>query len=310
MTLRLLDKRLLFVTGKGGVGRTTVSAALGVLAAQHGKRTMVCEVAEQERITQTFGVPAAGFEEREVSPGLFALSVSPQRAQDEWLELQLRSSTLAGLLGHSRVFQYLTAAAPGLRELVTMGKVWELAQLQRRTARSSPYDLVIVDAPATGHGLAMLRSPRTYRDIARTGPIARHAGLVRSFITDPGQSSVIAIARAEEMPVNETLDFERRLREEEGIELDHVVVNGLFPERFNSADVRRIEAVDGRVSAPVDAALAAALSEHHRARSQRSQLRRLRKETAAPVTTLPYVFEPELGPDELERLASELERRS
>src|SRR3954453_8769979 len=112
--LQLLDKRLVLVTGKGGVGKTTVAAALGLKAAREGKRTIVCEVAEQERLAALFGEDPGGHRERELAPGLFGMSIDPERAKEEWLQYQLRSGTLAGLLGHSRVFQYLTAAAPGL----------------------------------------------------------------------------------------------------------------------------------------------------------------------------------------------------
>ena len=151
----VLGKRLVIVAGKGGVGKTTVAAALGMAAARAGKRTMVCEVAEQEQITQAFGKPAAGFNETEVAENLHTFSINPDDAKQEWLKHQLRSGALAGLLSSSRIFQYLTAAAPGLAEIVTIGKVWELAQLDRRTPRAAPYDLVILDAPATGHGLAL-----------------------------------------------------------------------------------------------------------------------------------------------------------
>ena len=157
------------VTGKGGTGKTTVSAALGLLAARRGKRVVVCEVARQERLASMFGQEALGHEERELATGLFGISIDPERAKEEWLRHQLHSGALAGMLGHSRIFQYLTAAAPGLSELVSMGKVWDMAQLERRLG-GSIYDLAIVDAPATGHGIALLRAPRTFADIARVGP--------------------------------------------------------------------------------------------------------------------------------------------
>ena len=153
------------MTGKGGVGKTTVAAALGLAAARRGMRTVLCEVAEQERLAAMFGASEVGHSELELAPGLFAVSVDPERAKEEWLGYQLKSETLAGVLGGNRLFQYLTAAAPGLSELVTIGKVWDLAQLERRTG-GSVFDLAIVDAPATGHGLAMLRAPRTFAGVA------------------------------------------------------------------------------------------------------------------------------------------------
>lgn len=305
----LLSRRLVIVTGKGGVGKTTVAAALGLLAARAGKRTLVCEVAEQERITEVFGHAPAGFTETEVADSLHTFSINPEDAKQEWLQHQLRSRRLAGLLNQSRIFQYLAAAAPGLAEVVTIGKVWELAQLQRRTPRSAPYDLVVVDAPATGNGLALLRSPRTFRDIAKVGPVASHAATIDRFISDPRQTAVLAVALAEEMPVNETVDLERRLDEEMGMKLALVLANGVLPERFSAADARAMEALDGDGSPAARDAVGAALAAHARARSQRSQLARLKREATAPVVTLPLLLEPEVDLDGLQSLSHELERK-
>jgi anion-transporting ArsA/GET3 family ATPase len=296
------------VTGKGGVGKTTVAAALGLLAARRGKRTVVCEVAEQERLAALFGLGDVGHSELELAPHLHAVSVHPERAKEEWLRHQLKSATLAGVLGGSRLFQYLTAAAPGLSELVTIGKVWDLAQLERRTA-GSVFDLAIVDAPSTGHGLAMLRAPHTYAGVARVGPISRQARIIDSFLRDPDSTAVVVVALPEEMPVSETIEAERRLDDALGIAVERVVVNGMYPRRFSAGEAALLRSLDGRGSSSASAALRAALAEHDRARGQRSQLQRLRRRIAAPVATLPYVFEPELGREQLERLADELERR-
>jgi anion-transporting ArsA/GET3 family ATPase len=260
-------------------------------------------------MSRAFGAQGIGYRESELAPGLSAISIDPDRAKAEWLHFQLKSGALAGILGHSRLFQYLTAAAPGLSELVTIGKVWELAQLERKTSKASPYDLVIVDSPATGHGLAMLHAPRTYADIARVGPIRRQALKIDSFVRDPGSTGVLAVALPEEMPVNETLEYGARLRDELDMSLDAVVVNGLYPERFSGADAQTLSSLDGRVSPAARGALKAALAEHHWAKGQRSQLRRLRGASDAPVATLPYLFEPELSLDDLEQLSRELERK-
>jgi len=301
--MSLLERRLVVVTGKGGVGKTTVSAALGLLAARAGKRTVICEVAEQEQLAAIFGVAASEHEERELRPRLHAISVDPERAKEEWLRYQLKSSALASVLGGSSVFRYLSAAAPGLSELVTIGKVWDLAQLERRTG-GSEFDLTIVDAPATGHGVAMLRAPSTYASVARVGPIRRQALTIDRFLRDPRRTGVVVVALPEEMPVNETLDLERRLRDEMDMAVDRAIVNGLYPERFSGADAERLRAAEARGGGPVRAALA----EHERAHGQRSQLRRLRRGLEAPVTTLPFLFQPELGPSQLDELADRLGR--
>jgi anion-transporting ArsA/GET3 family ATPase len=304
----LLDRRLIFVTGKGGVGKTTVAAALGIAAARAGQRVLVCEVADQERLTATFGRPPAGFRELEIEPRLSLFSVNPEDATAEWLRFQLHSRTLAGLLGGSRIFQYLATAAPGLAEMVTIGKVWELAQLERKTPSAAPYDLVIVDAPATGHGLALLNAPRTFADIARVGPVNRQAGIIDSFLRDPAATAVIAVALAEEMPVSETLDLEHRLRAELGLELERVVVNALLPDRLDGAEADAIEAAADGASPAGRAALAAALAAHRTARAQRSQLARLRRGLDATAITLPHLLTPDVDRDGLERLATRIER--
>ena len=300
----LLDKRLVFVTGKGGTGKTTVSAALGLAAARAGKRVLVAEVAEQERIGEAFGKGEIGYQETELAPGLFAFSVDPVKAREEWVRYRLPSRTLAGALNSSRLFGYLAAAAPGLAELVTIGKVWELAQLERKTKGGAVYDLVLVDSPATGHGLAMLGAPSTIGNIARVGPIHRQAYRIHDFISNSRLTATLAVALPEEMPVAETLDLEKRLKQEMGMKLAAIVVNGLYPERFTREEGDRLASLDG-----AHPALQAALLEHERARGQRSQLRRLRRGAKAPVMTLPYLFEPELGLEELEQLSRGLEKR-
>ncbi len=305
----ILDKRLVYVTGKGGVGKTTVAAALGMAAARAGKRTVIAEVAQQERISQTFGHEPAGFRETEVADGLFAFSIDPDEAKEEWLRHQLRSGALAGLLSSNRIFSYLTAAAPGLAEVVTMGKIWELAQLQRRAAKAAPYDLVIVDAPATGHGLALMRAPRTFADIARVGPIKNHAEQIHSFTANPKVTAIVAVALAEEMPVNETIDLQQRLADEMGLQLTAALVNGVLPERFSGADAESMQSMDGAGSPAAREAVEAALRAHQRERAQRSQVARLRRGVDAPVATLPFLLTPEVGVEDLEKLSRDLERK-
>jgi anion-transporting ArsA/GET3 family ATPase len=303
----LFKKRLLFVTGKGGVGKTTVAAALGLAAARAGHRTIVVEVAEQEHIAATFGVPAVGAREREVAPGLHAFSVDPEAAKEEWLRRQLKSGVVANALNQSRIFSYLSAAAPGLAELVTIGKVWELAQLERIDPSGTPYDLVIVDAPATGHGMALLRAPKTFGEIARVGPINRHAQKIDAFIRDPGLTGVVGVALPEEMPVNETIEIEQRLRDELSIGFAAVLVNAVLPEHFSAAEAETLASVDGGAGKDVAAAIGAALTAHEQSHAQREQVARLRAGLDARVLTLPNLLVPEVELADLERLAAELD---
>ena len=300
----LLDRRLIFVTGKGGVGKSTVATALGVLAARHGLRTIVTELASQARIRDTFGHDGDTYEEVQLSERLFTISIDPQRAMEEYL--QVRTGPVGQALGATRLFQAFAMATPGMRELLSIGKIWELAQLERRTA-GGHYDLVIVDSPAAGHGVGILRTPQTFADIARVGPIAHQGRTIARTIADPAFTAVIAVASAEEMPVNETL-WLRDALVEASLPLDAVIVNALYPSRFTARDHKRLQkARAGSLGGPASAAVRAALSEHARVLGQHEQLQRLRDGLALPLLELPYLFAEAIGPAELDQLADALE---
>jgi anion-transporting ArsA/GET3 family ATPase len=302
----LLDKRLLFVTGKGGVGKSTVAIALGLAAAERGKRTIVCEVASQEHASRVFRRSEVGFHEVEMADGLWTISIDPDRSLREYLTIQAPVRAMGEMLSRSRVFTYLTTATPGLKELVTIGKIWELAQLDRRVKKARKYDLVVVDAPATGAGIGFLQTPRTFARIARVGPIRSQAEALDRYVTDHERTGAAIVALPEEMPVNESEMLERELSDHLGVAVDRVYMNCMYPDRFSDADAKRLEGIADSVRASARAAVRAALSERQRARAHRAQLGRLERLVQAPVHPLPYIFEPEVGVAEIERLAGEV----
>ncbi len=303
----LSDKRLVFVTGKGGVGKSTVSIALGIAAARRGLRTVVAELSGQARAAETFGVsPPSGEEVRLGGDGLHAISIDMERAMEEYLHE--RAGRVGDLLAASRAFHTFAHATPGMRELLTIGKAWELAQDRRRVPGARPYDLAIVDAPATGHALGALRTPSTFAEIARVGPIANQGRTIDATLRDPAQTAVLAVALPEEMPVTETLALRRRLRDALGLEPAAVVVNACLPDRLGPRQARAAADALAQTKAPVArAALRSALSEHARACGQREQVARLAQGLDTVPLELPYLFVERLDAAALGTLADRLE---
>lgn len=245
--------------------------------------------------------------EHELAPGLFRISVDPQGAMEEYLSVKVPGPAAAALR-QSRIFQAFVMATPGMRELLCVGKLWELAQSERRTEGADVYDLVIVDAPASGHGAALLRTPRTFAEIARVGPIAHQARTIADTLADPSFTAVVAVCTAEEMPVNETLELRDALAAAaDPIELDAVFLNARYPDRFSEADAERLTHALQHAPPPARAALEVALSEHQRARSHGEQERRLRAEFGERLLVLPHLFEPSIELEQLALLAAELQ---
>jgi anion-transporting ArsA/GET3 family ATPase len=303
-TTFLRDRELAFVTGKGGVGRTTVALAFALAAARAGRRTVLCELAGQARAPRLYGLDTvrAG-REMPLEERLWATTIDPVLALEEWAARQIGSRRLVGLLTRSRTLAAFVDAAPGARELLAIAKAWELGRSERWTRGLGGYDLVVVDGPASGHGVGMLRVPRTFAEIARVGPIAGQARAVAALLEDAERSALIAVAQPAELPVSETLELEGRVLAALGRPLDALVVNGVLPGRLSAADVDRLATGDGAVPSAV---VTAARRRHGQATAQQGQLRRLRRHAIAPVTTLPFLARPQLDVDDVRELAERL----
>jgi anion-transporting ArsA/GET3 family ATPase len=307
----LLHRKLLVLTGKGGVGKTTVSAALGLIAADRGLRTIVVELGEQRRLAEMFGLvagdgardPGAEVALRE---NLWSISIDPDRALLEWLQ-SLGGRVSGRVLASSGTFQYFAAAAPGAKELISMVTIWKLTEGRRgRGKRAGGYDLVILDAPATGHALGMLHSPQTFGAIARVGPIASQTKKVGELLADPARSGYLAVALPTEMAVTEALELQDGLHQQINRSLDAVIVNGTLPRRFSAAELARIDGLDSREAMTRSAALTAR-AVHDRANFQHNQLARLRRRDFE-VHSLPFLFVPEVDLPAIEQLSGHLSR--
>jgi anion-transporting ArsA/GET3 family ATPase len=273
--LGVLDRELVYVSGKGGTGKTTVTASLQIAAEREGLRALVCELSGSHRI-----------------PG--SVSIEPHAALMEWIRSQPGGALAAAVLGRSTSFAQFVEAAPGANELVTVGKFVDLA-------RSGAADTVIVDAPSTGHALALLSAARTVDQIASHGPIGAQACELHDYLADGARTAYVGVSLPEDMSLHELLELDAGLQRALGRGLDLVVVNGVFPDRFTSAEAERL-----RGSATRSGQVRAALYEHRRAAVHARRTAWLRERVAAPVVTLPFVFSTEIGRCELERLAERL----
>jgi anion-transporting ArsA/GET3 family ATPase len=294
----LLDRRLVFLLGKGGVGRSTLAAALGVLAARRGRRAIVVEVSGRGDVPRLFDRSGEPGVESELAPGLWTLDVDPRQALEEYLRDQLPLRVIADAIGSSATFGYVAAATPGLRELLTIGKIWELAQPQRRTRSAQAYDVVIVDAPATGHGLALLEAPRTFANAAQVGPIARQGRRIAVTLRDRSVTALVAVATPERAAVDELLELRAALGQ-----LDAVLANAVAPARFSDGDATALREAHARpeLAAATRDALAVAIAAASQARAEQLQLARL-----GPRVELPFVAASRLSVTELEALADRL----
>ena len=293
----LLDKRLVIVTGKGGVGKSTVALALGLAAAAEGRRTIVCEVSSQEHTSRVFHRAEVGFHEVEMAENLWAISIDPDEAMREYVLLQLKVRAMRDLLFRSRIFTYLAAATPGLRELVTIGKIWEIAQPDRKVKKGAqvrPRDRRRAGYRPRRRVPADARAPSpTSPASARSRPRRRRSRRLSSTTARPGWRSSRCPRRC---PSTRPRRSSASSTEEVGVAVDRVYMNALYPERFSKAELERLDEASARANGAAAGRRAARRSARAGApQRQREQLARLAELVGAPVRTLPFVFKPELG---------------
>jgi anion-transporting ArsA/GET3 family ATPase len=234
----LLDRRLLFVTGKGGVGKTTVAAALALLATSRGKRVLVGEVDAKGNLADFFSTQPTTFAPREVQPKLFAMTLDPEESLKEYLALQLKLPMVARIGPLARIFEFVATAAPGVKEVLTVGKfLWE--------ADKGKWDLVVVDAVATGHIVGQLAAPQAINDLVHVGLIRQQTEWMVDLLADESRTGLVVVATPEEMPVNETIELVDRIEKETTVDLVAVAVNRVLPELFGRGEEEVFERLEG-----------------------------------------------------------------
>ncbi|MCI0635320.1 MAG: ArsA family ATPase, partial [Actinobacteria bacterium] len=237
----LLGRRLLFFTGKGGVGKSTVTAATALLAAERGKRVLVVEVDAKGNLPDLFEQPPVGFEPREVYPGVSAMAMRTEDSLKEYLRLNLRVPVIGRLGPMAGVLDFVATAAPGVKEVLTVGKVcWEVRESIEGRA---DWDLVVVDAAATGHIIGQLDAPRAIQELVSVGMVRTQTAWMVELLSDPTLTALNVVATPEEMPVNETIELVARARAELQVPLGAVIVNRVLPELFTHADEEAFEAL-------------------------------------------------------------------
>ncbi len=290
----LLDLRLVFVTGKGGVGKTTVASALALLASQRGKRVLICEVDGKGDVAGLYEAPPTGYQEREVLPGLFVMTMDTEASLREYLKLQLRIPVVGRIGPLAKAFDFVATAAPGVREILTVGKFCY-------QVRERQYDLVVVDAPASGHIIGQLAAPQAINELVKVGLIRSQTDWMLDILSDPARTGLVAVCTPEEMPVNETIELADRVRTETTVALRGVVVNRVLPELFGRQEEEVFDALcsarprrrlDGLVGEEAATVLTAARLAVTMRRTRATHLDRLRAgiDPAVPLFFLPYLF--------------------
>lgn len=234
-TLEIFEKRLLIISGKGGVGKSTLCAAFALAAARLGKRVLVVEMDEKERIPRLFGTPEVGYEGAYVHPNIYARNLLPMYAMDEFVQMRVSMKTLARQILQSPIYKYFVAAAPGLKEFVTLGKIMLLEE-EKKSNGEPKYDFIVVDAPATGHGVAFLRVPFAAADVLKVGWVKKQADRIIGLLTDPARTMLNIVTLPEEMPVNETIEMCESIRELLNIPVGYIIINSIFPQVLKKRD--------------------------------------------------------------------------
>jgi anion-transporting ArsA/GET3 family ATPase len=304
------DRRLVLVLGKGGVGRSTIAAALAGNHASRGKKTLLFETNANDRFGSYFDKPAVGTTVTELAPNLSAVNTNPAAALEEYGLMILKFKSVYEMVFENRITKAFLRAIPGLDDYAMLGKAWFHTEEEKRGRPL--WDTVVFDLPASGHSVSMLRIPWVITETVPEGPLTRDARAIKQLLTDPSRTCAIIVTLAEEMPVNEAIELEQKLTAI-GIVPQHVICNQIYPEHFpaGSPVSKVLEALvassdSGSLPSPLrEVATHSQLSRDRRSLNAR-YLAELRARAKAPVIELPIIFTPQLSSAQVRSLGEKL----
>jgi anion-transporting ArsA/GET3 family ATPase len=303
----VFERRLILVAGKGGVGRSTVAAAIAGRCAAAGRRTLLYETNANDRYGAYFDKPPVGTELAQLGPNLFAVNSTPAAALAEYGMMILKFQSVYELVFENRVTRAFLRAIPGLDDYSLLGKMWFHATEEKRG--KPVWDTVVFDMPASGHAVSMLRIPWVIMDTVPEGPLTRDARSIQRMLCDPAVTAPLIVTLAEEMPVNEAVELEGKLSAL-GVVPQHVVCNQIYPEHFPGGTpvARVLDALlaGGQLGSPLRETTAHAQLSRARRAMHAHYLGELRRRAKAPIHELPMMFSPSLTPAHVRALGDQL----
>ncbi|MGM0454022.1 MAG: ArsA family ATPase [Thermodesulfobacteriota bacterium] len=314
----MFARRLIFVMGKGGVGKTTLAIAAAYAAQALGKRVLLAETEENRSISRFFNQQELGEIPVRVSDNIRIARVHPKSELETYTHTNIKSRFLSRRITRSRLFDYLAEATPGLKEVMTLGRIWRWEAARDPNGRYI-YDTVIVDAPATGHGLGLLRLPKLLIEMIRIGPVAAQIRDLQAVLADEKITWLCLVTQPEELSVKESLALMDTARDDVGIPVRSLFLNGVYPALFTPAQADKIAAVTeqgragqalrSRFSDPegLDSVLRAAVHQSIRQRIHQGYQKQLGEDAACPVIPIPYYFTNQLTFEDMESIAAMLQ---
>jgi anion-transporting ArsA/GET3 family ATPase len=296
----LFKKRIVFVVGKGGVGKTTISVALGMIAAEQGKKVLIVEVGNADNVGPLFDAGTLPNTPTKIANNLWGASINPKTVLKDYMHVEVGVN--------SNIFTSLTEATPGLKEVMTLGQIWRWEQ-EKDDRDQSTYDLIIVDAPATGHGLSLLKVPQTLIDMLGVGPITHQTQAVLDLLRNPEKTWLTVATLPEELPVNESITFQKTALEELKMSVQVTFINAIYPTLFNEQDQAVINQLMDNFenqSSDIKPLLVSANKRIIRREVQKVYINHLKQNAAGLIMEIPFYFTNHLRLAEIRKISQHL----